>query len=128
MRHRRSRRRVVSERLAHLEPQPLGHRFHVVRSDADQLPCPACAGPLEDASPEGVRAGLVPVHDADELEVLIAERHDAVRGAPSLVSSTDRRVEPELLPEAHRGRVEIADRVDDVIEAEHAPNPTQGAP
>ena len=78
--------------------------------------------------PKPVRAASSGSTTADQLQVLVAERHDAVRGAPPLVSSTDRRVEPECLPEAHRGRVQIADGVDDVIEAEHEPNPNEGAP
>jgi hypothetical protein len=65
------------------------------------------------------RLGVGAVDDAHKLDVLIAERQDPVgRPEPDVVSADDR-VQAELLPEAHGGLVQVADRIGDVIEPEH---------
>ena len=65
------------------------------------------------------------VHRGHELHVLVAERHDPVRGPPAR-AARPRSSQPELLAEPDRGLVQIGDGVHDVVEPQHAATLAEG--
>src|SRR3989304_4695537 len=66
-------------------------------------PPAAAGGAPQPRAPDrrALRLGLV--HHADDLDVLVAERHDPVGRPEPDVAPADDRVEAELLAETHRG-------------------------
>ena len=81
---------------------------------------PPLLSAFEHPSAERGLGGYRPVHRGNELQVLIAQRHDPVRRPPALVPPALGRIESELLAEPDRGLIEIGDGVHDVVEPEHA--------
>ena len=67
------------------------------------------------------RRGDRRIDDGEQLEVLrIAERDDPVARSPFRVDAAGHGGEPELLEHTRGRRIEIAHRVDDVIDLQHA--------
>ena len=75
-----------------------------------------------------IRRGDRRIDDGEQLEVLrIAERDDPIPGPPLRVHAAGYGGEPELLEHARGRRIEIAHRVDDVIDLQHAITPRSRA-
>ena len=68
--------------------------------------------------PKTVPAACSPIHDADQLDVVLAERHDAVRGAPARVPAPGDRGQSVVAEQPVACVVEVAHGHHDVIDHE----------
>jgi len=91
-----------------------------MKKGGDREPAAASASAFEDAPAERGLGGHRLVHRGNELQVLITQRHDPVRGPPARVPPAFGRVQSVLLAEPDRGLIEVGDGVHHVVEPEHA--------
>ena len=69
------------------ESETPGDRVDVVRRQADRVPTVAVGGEVQHGPSEHRPGRLLSIDDPDQLDVVVAERHDPVRGPPVRVPS-----------------------------------------
>ena len=99
----------------------MSDRLDVVRRQTDRVPAIAVGGEIHHGTTEDRPGRLLAIHDADQLDVVVAERYDAVRGPPSRVPSPGDRGQPVVAEQPVACVVEIAHGHHDVIDNERDP-------
>src|SRR6476646_1188130 len=104
--------------------EPLDGHVDRVIAEAQREPPITVSDPVGDRLSEHRGRRNLRIDDRDQLEIpRIAERDDPIRSSPTRVDAAGHRPEPVRLVEPRCGRIEITNRVDDVVDPEaHAPD------
>jgi hypothetical protein len=103
----------------HGQAEARGGPLQVVVGQADGVPTIAVGRQPLDRTTEPRRSGDRRILDGDELQVVVAERHDPVDGAPRRMPATGDRPEAVIPQQPLGGGVEVADRQHHVVDALH---------
>jgi pimeloyl-ACP methyl ester carboxylesterase len=93
------------------------HRVGVLdRHDPAHQPLAGGEDPLRERAPQRRARRLLPVDHRDQLEVARPERHDPVLGPDPEVAPAARDLQPVLVAQAPRGRLEVGGGDEDVVD------------